>query len=55
MNIPAALIAAFAPSEQLLLDVTRRQLDDGMLQEFAEADCGIDAAGWHVPDEGRAW
>jgi hypothetical protein len=43
MDIPEALTIAFPPSSQLLLDVTRRQIDDGMLLELAEADYGLDA------------
>ena len=38
MQIPPALLTAFPPSRQLLLDVVRRQIDEGMLREIAEAD-----------------
>jgi hypothetical protein len=38
MNPPPALLAAFPPSAHVLLDVTRRQVDDSMLVEIAEAD-----------------
>jgi hypothetical protein len=40
MNIPRALVATFPPSNQLLLDVTRRQIDDEMLEEISWADYG---------------
>ena len=40
MQIPAALLTAFPPSRQLSLDVARRQVNDGMLREIAEADYG---------------
>src|SRR5260221_13417688 len=43
MNIPHALVTAFPPSNRLLLDVSRQQIDDGMLAEIAAADYGIDA------------
>jgi hypothetical protein len=43
MDVPIALLAAFPPSNQRLLDVTRRQIDDEMLLEIAMADYGIDA------------
>jgi hypothetical protein len=43
MDIPTDLLAIFPPSGQMLLDVTRRQVDDDMLQEIAGADYGIDA------------
>ncbi len=34
MDIPAALIAAFPPAADFLLDRTRRDLDDAMLREI---------------------
>jgi hypothetical protein len=40
MNIPPALLSAFPPSSSLLLDVTRRDVDDSMLEEIAWADYG---------------
>jgi hypothetical protein len=40
MDIPAALIAAFPPSADLLLDRARRRIDDTMLMEIARADYG---------------
>jgi len=42
MEIPAALIVAFPPSADLLLDCARRHIDDGMLMEIARADYGLD-------------
>ena len=42
MNIPPALLAAFPASANLLLEVARRQVDDGMLAEIAAADYGMD-------------
>jgi hypothetical protein len=44
MNPPPALVTAFPPSLDLLLDVTRRQVDDGMLTEIARADYGSDVS-----------
>ncbi len=44
MEIPPALLAAFPPSADLLLDVTRRQVDDVMLTEIAAADYGMSRA-----------
>jgi hypothetical protein len=38
--IPPCLLTEFPPSRQLLLDVTRRQVDESMLREIAEADYG---------------
>lgn len=38
MDIPESLTVAFPPSSQQLLDVTSRQIDDGMLLELAEFD-----------------
>jgi hypothetical protein len=43
MTVPPCLLTAFPPSNRLLLDVSRRQIDDGMLDEIAAADYGIDA------------
>jgi hypothetical protein len=40
MDIPAALIAAFPPSPDLLLDRARRHVDDEMLMWIASADYG---------------
>jgi hypothetical protein len=45
MNIPAALIAAFPPSPDLLLDRVRRHVDDAMLLWIAGTDYG------HMADE----
>jgi hypothetical protein len=45
MNIPAALITAFPPSPNLLLDRVRPHLDDAMLTWIARADYG------HMADE----
>ena len=42
MNVPPALLTAFPASADLLLDVSRRQVDDGMLAEIAAADYGMD-------------
>jgi hypothetical protein len=44
MEIPPALLAAFPPSADLLLDVTRQQVDDAMLTEIAAADYGMHRA-----------
>jgi hypothetical protein len=38
--IPAALVALFPPSADLLLDRARRQMDDTMLMQVARADYG---------------
>jgi hypothetical protein len=38
MKIPADLLLAFPPSADLLLDLARRQVDDAMLKEIADAD-----------------
>jgi hypothetical protein len=43
MNIPAALVAAFPPSQDALLDFARKRIDDSMLLEIARADYGCDA------------
>src|SRR4029077_11198042 len=43
MEIPAALIAAFPPSADLLLERARQQTDDAMLEEIARADYGFEA------------
>jgi hypothetical protein len=43
MNIPSRLAEAFPPSATALLDFTRRQIDDVMLLQIAEADYGQDA------------
>ncbi len=43
MDIPAPLTAAFPPSAALLLDRTRRVIDDAMLMDIAMADYGIGA------------
>ena len=40
MDIPFALIAAFPPSADLLLDRARRHVNDEMLVEIARADYG---------------
>ena len=40
LDIPAELIAAFPPSEKLLLDLVRRVVDDEMLMDIARADYG---------------
>jgi hypothetical protein len=42
MNPPPELVDAFPPSPNLLLDVARRQIDEGMLLEIAQADYGND-------------
>jgi hypothetical protein len=42
MKIPASLCDTFPPSDERLLDVTRRQMDDEMLSEIAAADYGTD-------------
>jgi hypothetical protein len=39
-EVPDTLIAAFPPSADLLLDRARRETDDAMLREIAEADYG---------------
>ncbi|HEV3165630.1 MAG TPA: hypothetical protein VGZ22_16505 [Isosphaeraceae bacterium] len=41
MEVTAALIGAFPPSADLLLDRARRQTDDAMLMEIARADYGV--------------
>jgi hypothetical protein len=41
LDIPAALIVAFPPSADLLLDRARRHTDDAMLRWIARADYGI--------------
>jgi len=41
MDIPETLRERFPPSNQGLLDATRRQIDDAMLREIAVADYGI--------------
>ena len=43
MHIPPALLRAFPPCDHLLLDVARKEIDDGMLREIAQADYGMDA------------
>jgi len=43
MEIPCALIAAFPPSANALLDRARQDIDDKMLMEIAEADSGTNA------------
>jgi len=43
IEIPAALLAAFPPSVNLLLDHARRRTDDAMLTEIARADYGREA------------
>jgi len=43
MNPPHAILHAFPPSRTDLFDATRQLIDDGMLREIAEADCGFDA------------
>lgn len=45
MDLPSSLIIAFPPSADLLLDRTRRLVDDAMLMEVARADYG------HMADE----
>ena len=42
MDPPPALLTAFPASADLLLDIVRRQVDDGMLAEIAAADYGMD-------------
>ena len=42
MNLPPVLVEAFQPAPDLLLDIARRQIDDGMLLEIARADYGMD-------------
>jgi hypothetical protein len=44
MEIPQALLAAFPASADLLLDVTRQQVDNAMLTEIAAADYGMSRA-----------
>jgi hypothetical protein len=44
MEIPETLREAFLPSDRLILDVARRQIDDEMLREIAAADYGIELA-----------
>lgn len=41
MEIPAALLTAFPPSVDLLLDCARQRTDNAMLMEIARADYGI--------------
>jgi len=43
MDVPQSLVAAFPPSDRLLVDVARREIDDDILLEIACADYGIDA------------
>jgi hypothetical protein len=43
MAIPAALLTAFPPSADLLMDCVRRHTDDATLMEVARADYGIRA------------
>jgi hypothetical protein len=43
MDIPAALLAAFPPSADLLLDRARRRTDNAMLMDIACADYGLQA------------
>jgi len=43
MQLPPSLIEAFPPSNQRLIDLTRREIDDDMLAEIAQADYGCDA------------
>ncbi|MDB5338168.1 MAG: hypothetical protein JWN70_3787 [Planctomycetaceae bacterium] len=40
LDIPAELIAAFPPSDKLLFDLARRDIDDEMLMDIARADYG---------------
>jgi hypothetical protein len=40
MDIPPELIACFPPSPDLLLDRARRNVDDAMLRDIAQADYG---------------
>jgi hypothetical protein len=47
MKIPPAILAAFPPTADLLLDVARRQVDDAMLLEIAQAD-HMDDANLHL-------
>jgi hypothetical protein len=42
-NIPTNLLTSFAPSPNALLDLIRKQTDNSMLREIAEADYGMDA------------
>ncbi len=43
MEIPDALLAAFPPSLDVLLDRSRRQTDNAMLMDIARADYGLEA------------
>lgn len=45
MDIPSGLMEAFPPSEEELLDLARRKMDDSMLGRIAGADYG------HMADE----
>ena len=40
--LPPELAAAFPPAPDALLELLRRQVDDGMLREIARADYGMD-------------
>jgi len=42
MNPPSSLQACFPASSDRLLNLSRAQIDDGMLREIADADYGID-------------
>lgn len=43
MEIPASLPAAFPPSPDALLEITRVQIDNDMLREISRADYGVGA------------
>lgn len=40
MNVPDLLLASFPPSVDALVDIARRQADDGILSDIARADYG---------------
>jgi hypothetical protein len=42
---PGDLLKTFDPAANVLLDLLRKQVDDAMLQEIAEADYGMEADG----------
>jgi hypothetical protein len=42
-TVPPALLRAFPPSADALLDLARAGMDDGMLLEMAQADYGVQA------------
>lgn len=58
-EVPPALLAAFPPSADLLLDLARQDVDDAMLMDIARADYGYGAVEVmpelrHIRDEGIA-